>query len=96
VRMREARRDLDLATETLGAERGAKVLVEDLDRYTTFMANVASEEDGSHTAFTKLALDFVTIAESGSQLLEKLLQRCASPVVGRAQEYNRALAAASA
>ena len=71
--MRQARRDLNLPTETLSAKRGAKILVEDLDCYATAVTNVCGKKDGSHSAFAQFSLDIICATEAFPQLLEKLL-----------------------
>jgi hypothetical protein len=67
VRMRELRRDPNLAQETLGAEHRAELRVEHLDCDVAPVANVARKVDTSHTATTNLALDAVALVQCRDQ-----------------------------
>ena len=57
VRMLQLRRRLDLGEEPLGAERGAEVRMQDLDRDVAVVLEVVREIDGRHAAGAELALD---------------------------------------
>jgi hypothetical protein len=63
VRVRELRRDLDLAQEALGGDRQAEVGAEDLERDRAPVPEVAGEEDDRHPAASDLSFDLVSIAE---------------------------------
>ena len=55
--MLQVRRDLDLGEESLGAEHGAELGVEHLERDVAVVSDVAREIDGGHAARADLALD---------------------------------------
>ena len=92
--MRETRRDRNLAAESLRTYGRAEVFMQHLDGYTTLVSQVASEEDGRHTALSQLALYVITITESSLQLFEQLIQ-IEYPFGAGAKGYNRALSLAS-
>ena len=68
VRMLEPRRDVDLAGEAVGAERGGELGPEDLHRHLALVLQVLGEEDGGHAALAELALDAVGRAEGALEL----------------------------
>src|SRR5688500_261789 len=78
----QARRDLDLAPESLGAKGRAKVLVQDLYGNTPLVPDVAREEHGGHSSLTDLALHIVAITQALPQFLEKLGHSVRYPFVG--------------
>src|SRR4051812_2925135 len=57
VRMLKSRGKLDLALESLGAERCGDFVVQNLERYRAVMPEVVREVDDGETAAPKLALD---------------------------------------
>jgi hypothetical protein len=63
VRMAESGCDLDLAQETLGAQRHGDIWGKHLDGDASSVFSVIREVDSPHPAPTKLALDLVTPAE---------------------------------
>src|SRR3989442_8600405 len=61
--MSEARRDLDLPQEPLGADRGCELAPEHLDRHLAVVLPVLREVHGRHAAATELAANGVTVRE---------------------------------
>ena len=61
----EARGDLDLAGEALGAEGGGELGTEDLDGDAAVVLQVFGEVDGGHAALAELPLDAVAAGEGG-------------------------------
>src|SRR2546425_10004002 len=61
--MSEARRDLDLPQEPLGADRGRELAPEHLDRHLAVVLLVLGEVDGRHAAPAELAVDGVAVRE---------------------------------
>src|SRR2546422_3796586 len=61
--MSEARRDLDLPQEPLGADRGCELAPEHLDRHLAVVLPVLREVHGRHAAATELAVNGVTVRE---------------------------------
>src|SRR5687768_10839895 len=57
VRMSENGRDLDLAEEPCGPERGGDVGGKDLDRHSPVVPQVLGEVNGRHATVADLALD---------------------------------------
>ena len=78
VRVGEAGRDLDLADEPLGAERGGDVAPEDLDRDAPVLPEVLRQVDRRHSASADLALERIALPENGSGTYDQdhELQRC--------------------
>ncbi len=74
VRVAETRRNLNLATEPIGAERHADIVVQNLDGNLAAVRYVARQEDSGHASLSELALDVVAILESGLQMFEKIGQ----------------------
>ncbi len=68
VGMLQARRDLDLAGEAFGAQRGGDLLPEDLDRNSAAVTQILGQEDRPHAAGAHLALDAVAVAQGLLQL----------------------------
>lgn len=85
--MSEARRDSNLTTESLCTYGRAKILVQHFYGYTTLVSQVASKEDGGHTALSQLALYVITITKSSLQLFEQLIQ-IEYPFGGRCQRIQ--------
>src|SRR6267378_4644781 len=63
VRMRETRGDADLAKESLGADRGAELMLQDLDRDFALVLYLLGEVYGCHAAMAEEALDRVPVRE---------------------------------
>ncbi len=63
--MREARRDLDLAHEALGAERGRQLGTQNLDRYLAAMLEVLREIHRGLRTAAQFPLDAVAVGEGG-------------------------------
>jgi hypothetical protein len=59
--------ELNLAPESLGAERRAKVGMQHLDGDGTIMLEVVRELDRRHPARAKFALDAIPVGETGTQ-----------------------------
>ncbi len=58
-------RELDLAQEALGAERGGELGAEHLERDQPLVPQVAREIDRGHAALPELALDGVAVGQRG-------------------------------
>ena len=67
VRMREARRDADLAEEALLAERCREVVAQNFERHLTVVLQIHREVHGRHAAGAELALDAVPAREGHVQ-----------------------------
>ena len=76
--MRQAGDSLDFAQDALGADGRGHFGVEDLDRHSTVVLQVLSEEHGGHAAPTERALDPVAVREGGSKALRQVRQGAAS------------------
>ncbi len=63
MRMRQSRRDRDLAEEPVGTERRQELGAEHLDRDLSSVLSLLGEVHGRHTAMPKLPLDDVPIDE---------------------------------
>ena len=63
VRMLQIGGDADLAQESLDAEHGTKLWIEQLHGDAPVVPHVASEIDGGHSTFAYLALDLVPVGE---------------------------------
>ena len=61
--MLQPRRELDLVEEPAGAEEGADLGLEELDRDLAIMLGVAREVDGRHPALANRSLNDVPLAE---------------------------------
>src|SRR5438034_9509814 len=59
----ERGRDLDLAQETLGTDRGAEIGSEHLDRHLTAVLQVVGEIDRGHSSLTQRALQAVAVGQ---------------------------------
>ena len=68
VGVTEARDDVDLSAESLGAHREGKFPEEDLDRDVAIQLEIASEPDDRHTSAADLALETVTLSEQRLRL----------------------------
>ena len=79
--MLQVRRDPDLGEEPLGAQHGAQLGIEHLERDVAIVLQVLREVDGGHAAGADLALDPVAVSESGGQALQRVGQHCACAVV---------------
>ena len=77
--MLESRGRPDLAEETIGAECGAEVGVEDLDGDVAVMPEVEREEDGGHAAGADLAIDAIAVAEGVAQALVDVVGHVRAP-----------------
>src|SRR5262245_53497676 len=66
--MAELRGDLDLAQESLRADQGAELGVEDLDGDAAAVLQVLGEEHGGHATAAQLALEPVAAGERYAQL----------------------------
>ena len=73
--MLQLRGRLDLAQEPLGAERGAEVGMQHLDRDVAIVLEVVREVDGRHAAGAELALDAVAVGKRGGELVACLDHR---------------------
>src|SRR5262249_51158646 len=72
VRMRELRRDADLAHEALGAEHRGERRVEQLECDAPIVTDIARDEDGRHGASADLSLYDVASGEGGVELGEQV------------------------
>ena len=61
--MRQVGRDLDLAEEPLGPERGGEVGPENLQGHLAVMPHIFGQVDRGHPALTKLTLDGIAAGE---------------------------------
>jgi hypothetical protein len=68
----EIRRDLDLREESLGAEHGAEVGSQDLERDAPVVPQIAREIHGRHTARADLTLYLVVIGQRRAELIERI------------------------
>ena len=59
--------DLDLREEPLGAEHGAELRLEHLDRDLAIVLEVVGEIDRGHAALAELPLDAVAVGKCGCQ-----------------------------
>jgi hypothetical protein len=82
VGMGEARGDLDLAREPLGAERRAQLHVQDLDSYPAIMTLVPRLVDRRHPPATNNALEDVSPRERVAQVLRDPGLHRAAPAAG--------------
>ena len=69
VRMRKARRDLDLAREPLAADETRDVRVQRLHGHLTSVLRVIGEIDGRHAPTPDLTHDTISVAEQPRHLL---------------------------
>jgi hypothetical protein len=67
VRVLQARRQLDLRQEAVGAERLGDLGADDLDGDLARVPNVMREVDGRHAAFAELAFDVVPIRKAAAE-----------------------------
>ena len=72
VRVVEVGGDLDLGQEPLGAEYGAEVGAEDLERHLAVMLQVPREVYRGHSASAELAVDPVAVGQRRGQAIERL------------------------
>src|SRR5690349_7545386 len=68
--MLQARRQLDLALEPLGAERSGHVVVENLERYRAVVPEIVGEVDDSEAAPSMLTIDPVSARQRLGERLE--------------------------
>ena len=61
--MLEVRRRLDLGEETLAADDGRQLRLEDLERHAAVVPDVIGQVHGRHAAGAQLSLDTVTVAQ---------------------------------
>ena len=73
VRVRELRRDRDLALEALRTDRLRHVREQHLERDTPIVLPVAGQKDHGHPAASELPLDRVSVRQRRSQSAELLL-----------------------
>ena len=66
--MLEVGRHPDLAEKPVGTEHGAELGIQELERDTAVMFDVAGEEHRRHSAPADLALELVSSGERGIQL----------------------------
>src|SRR5678810_410005 len=70
--MLEVRRRPDLGQETLGADDGGELRLEDLDGDLPMVSEVLGEIDRSHPSLAKLALDAVAVDQRrGESIIER-------------------------
>jgi len=67
VRVLEARGDLDLLEESVGADDRAEFWVEDFEGDLAVVAEVLGEEDGGHASAGGFAVDAVAVGEAASR-----------------------------
>jgi len=83
VGVRGARRDLDLAEKPLCTERGRELGLQTFDGDRAPVLQVLGQVDGRHPPAAELALDRVTVGESGLQTSERIgqgaTQECGRP-----------------
>jgi hypothetical protein len=85
----ELGRDVDLALEAVDAHPGRHLGREDLHDDWTLEPHLLGEEDAAHPAAAELALDGVSAAKLGLQLLAEFGRH--APLLGRRQTYVRSL-----
>ena len=68
----QAGRDCDLTMKAVGAERGAQLGPQDLQRDPPAVLEVFGEVDRGHPAPAELTLDPVALAESRLEVLEQV------------------------
>ena len=61
--------DLDLGEKAIGAEDGAELRAQNLDRDFTVVAEVARQIDHRHAALADATLDLVASGEGGVELI---------------------------
>ena len=67
--------DLDLAEESLGAERGGQIGTENLERDSAVVLEVVGEIHHGHPAPTQFPLDDVAVGEGGRKPLQQVGHR---------------------
>ena len=72
MRVVQARRDLDLVQEALGADRCRQIGLEDFERYLPVVLDVFREIDRGHAAGPDLADDRVAVRQRGGESLNKV------------------------
>ena len=70
--MLQIRRDADLAEEPIGAEYGAELWIEELERDLALVAEIARQEYGRHSAATNLAFELVAAGERRVELGQRV------------------------
>jgi hypothetical protein len=68
--MIEVRCDLDLAEETIDANRSGQLRPEHLDRDLAIMLEIVSEIDGCHPTSTELTLNRVAVSQRSFQTIK--------------------------
>src|SRR5690349_21337539 len=81
--MLETCRDLDLAQEPVGTERGGELGAEDLHRHLPAVADILGQVDRGHPSLSDLSVEGVTVLQSFGQAGEgaRAVQR--APGMGR-------------
>ena len=69
--MAQLGRELDLAQESLGAQRLPDLMLQHLDRDVAVVPEVAREVDRGHTAHAEFALDAVAIDEGSREVRQR-------------------------
>src|SRR5687767_1784099 len=92
IGMLEVGGDPDFAQETLAAENGRQLRLEDLQRNGAMMPEITGEIHCRHSAGADLALDLVSF---GDRALQRVLPLHLAPIVGERLRYDGAREAAS-
>jgi hypothetical protein len=67
----EARGELDLAEEPLGADRSREIGTEDLEGDLAVVAEILGQEHDGHAALAELALEVVAAGQTGFELVQE-------------------------
>ena len=70
--MAQARRNLNLATESIRSDGRSDVIVQNLDRDHAPVVFVARKEDRGHSSLPELALDIIPIFECSFQMVAQI------------------------
>ncbi len=70
--------DLDLAPETVGADRAGDLRMEHLDRHLPAMAKIFGQVDRCHPTLAQLALDPVAVRQRRDEPIERRHHRAAA------------------
>jgi hypothetical protein len=63
--------DPDFAQESLGAQDGRELGMEDLESHGPIVFAVMGQEDGGHAAAPQLTLEGVAVGQGGSQVVQQ-------------------------